>query len=65
MNKNKGGGVVFYVNDELGCEEIKNSIDKTEYLGVGGSLQGNLAGGFVLGLAGEVHQPSRSGADRS
>lgn len=29
------------------------------------SLKGNVAGGFVLGLAGEVHQPSRSGADQS
>jgi len=37
-NKNKGGGAVFYVNDELGCEEIKNSIDETEYLGFGITL---------------------------
>lgn len=37
-NKNKGGDVVFYVNDELGCEETKNSIDKTEYLGVAVTL---------------------------
>lgn len=27
-NKSKGGGVVFYVNDELACEEIQNSVDK-------------------------------------
>lgn len=32
-NKNKRGGVVFYVNDEVGCEEVQNSVDKTEYLG--------------------------------
>lgn len=30
-NKSKGGGVVFYVNDELGCEEIKNSVDKAMF----------------------------------
>lgn len=30
--------MVFYVNGELVCEEIKNSIDETEYLGVGVTL---------------------------
>lgn len=30
--------MVFYVNDVLGCEEIKNGVDETEYFGAGVTL---------------------------
>lgn len=30
--------MVFYVNDVLGCEEIKNGVDEREYFGAGVTL---------------------------
>lgn len=36
--ESRGGGVVFYVNDVLGCEEIKNGVDEREYFGAGVTL---------------------------
>lgn len=33
-NKNKRGGVVFYVNDELDCKEIKKACIKWDIWGL-------------------------------